>query len=168
MEMFESLMSGGDISAILLRERNLNALYVPTIIYGSGEFTGIGLNSYYHGKVSIFGHSETGKVEEISFGTQPLGSQSSRSRIAVNLSGILGADSRWAKISGEADFATACRETLANFQGLAVYGKDNTGKLGAVNLNALRFKEGFLGILSPGPGLPLHCLIPTLWMPPSM
>jgi hypothetical protein len=161
MEMFESLMAGGDISAILLTERNLSALYVPTIAFGSGEFTGIGLNSYYHGRVTIFGYSEDGKVEEISFGSQPLGAQSSRSRIAVNLSGILGAGSRWAKISGEADFVSAVGRPPLNFQGLAVYGKDNTEKLAAVNLNALRFKEGFLGILSPHPGTVIALLNPN-------
>ena len=34
MEVFESLTSGGDRAAVLLRERSLNALYVPYILYG--------------------------------------------------------------------------------------------------------------------------------------
>jgi hypothetical protein len=126
----------------------LNPLYVPSILYGSGEFTGIGLNSYRHGVVNIFGYSVTGEVEEISFGTRPLGTQTSRSRIAVNLSGMLGDDNLWARVSGEADFSTPFGKPLLHFQGLAVYGKENTGKVGAVNLNALRFKEGFIGIPS--------------------
>jgi hypothetical protein len=37
------------------------------------------------------------------------------------------------------------------FDGLAGYGENTTGKLGAVNLNALRFREGFLGIISTHP-----------------
>lgn len=147
MEMFESLASAGDIAALFLRDRYLSALYVPYIFYGSGEFTGIGLkNGFYNGTVSVFGYSDTGEVEEIS-----LGAQASHERVAVNLSGILGNDSLWAKISGEADFSTPFGNPLLHFQGLAVYGEDSTGRLGAVNLNALRFKEGFLGILSTDP-----------------
>jgi hypothetical protein len=147
IEMFESLTSGGDISALLLMERYLNALYVPYIFYGSGEFTGIGLkNSCYNGAASVFGYSETGEVEEIFLGTQ-----TSHGRMAVNLTGILGDESLWAKIYGEAYLNTPCGTPLLYFQGLAVYGEDNQGKLGAVNLNALKFKEGFLGILSTDP-----------------
>ena len=69
---------GGDAAALLLRERSLKALYVPSILHGSGEFTGIGLKSYYSGTVHITGHSATGGTEEISFGTQPLGQRRRR------------------------------------------------------------------------------------------
>ena len=161
IEIFKSLTSGGDVAAVQLSDRNLNALYVPSILHGSGEFTGIGLNSYYHGLVHVLGYSATGAVEEISFGTQPLGAEEPRSKIAVNLSGILGNGSLWAKISGEADFNTPVGKPLLHFQGLAVYGKDNAGKLGAVNLNVLKFKEGFLGILSTDPGPSLALLNPN-------
>ena len=37
------------------------------------------------------------------------------------------------------------------FDDLAVYGEDNTGKLGALNLNALKFKDGFRGIIATDP-----------------
>ena len=127
----------------------------------SGEFTGIGLNSYYNGMINIFGHDAAGEVEEISFGTQTVGTQTSHSKVAVNLSGMLGDNHLWAKISGTSDVATPFGKLLLHFQGLAVYGKEGTGKLGAVNLNALRFKEGFIGILSAGPETAVALLNPN-------
>ncbi len=164
MELFDSLIPGGDAAALLLRERSLNALYVPSILYGSGEFTGIGLKHYYNGTINVTGHSAAGETEEISFGTQPLGtqrSQRSQSRMAFNISGMLGDENLWAGISGEADFTTPFGTPLLHFRGLAVYGKDDTGKLGAVNLNALRFKEGFIGILSADPNPAVALLNPN-------
>ncbi|MBN2438974.1 MAG: SBBP repeat-containing protein, partial [Deltaproteobacteria bacterium] len=161
MEMFDSLASGGDISAILLSERSLNALYVPSSLHGSGEFTGIGLKSHYNGTVHVTGHSAIGETEEISFGTQPLDTQASQSRVVFNLSGMLGDENLWAKISGEADFSTPFGTPLLHFQGLAVYGKENTVKLGAVHLNALRFREGFIGILANDPETTLVLLNPN-------
>jgi hypothetical protein len=147
MEIFESLTSGGDMAALLLKRRYLNALYLPTIFYGSGEFTGIGLkNRSYDGTGTVFGYNGTGEVEEIS-----LGSILSQERITVLLSSILDDNNLWAKIYGEADFTTPCGTPLLCFQGLAVYGEDSAGRLGAVNLNALRFRDGFLGILSTDP-----------------
>jgi hypothetical protein len=142
MEMFESLT--GDMAALLLKRRYLNALYVPSISHGSGEVTGIGLkNGYYEGTVNLFGYSATGEVEEISLGTIL-----SQERKAVLLSRILDDDTLWAEISGEADFNSPFGTSSMLFDGLAVYGEDSTGRLGAVNLNALRFTEGFLGIIS--------------------
>ena len=147
MEIFESLTSGGDMAALLLKRRYLNALYVPTIFYGSGEFTGIGLtNRSYDGTGTVFGYNEVGEVEEISLGTLLF-----QERITVLLSRILDDDTVWAEIHGEADFTTPFGPPVLHFQGLALYGEDSTGKLAAVNLNALRFREGFLGILSTDP-----------------
>ncbi|HUU40876.1 MAG TPA: choice-of-anchor U domain-containing protein [Desulfatiglandales bacterium] len=148
MEMFESLTSGGDMAAILLSKRsNLKALYVPYISYGSGEFTGIGLkNGSYGGLASVFGYSETGEVEEVS-----LDSVSPYESIPIDLSNILSDNKVWAQIYGEADFSTPAGTPLLHFQGLAVYGEDNKARLGAVNLNTLKFKEGFLCILSTDP-----------------
>ena len=160
MEMFDSLIPGGDQAAMLLRERSLNALYVPSILYGSGEFTGIGLKSYYNGIVNITGHSAAGEMEEISFGTQPLGAQTSQSRMAFNLSGMLGDDNLWAKISGEADFTTPFGTPCSISRGLPYMGKRIPEKLGAVNLNALRFREGFIGILSTASETTLTLLNP--------
>jgi len=152
MEVFKSLAPGGDMAALALRERYLNALYVPSILHGSGEFTGIGLkNTAYSGIVTIFGHRATGEGEEISFATQPLGIEASHSRMALDLSGLLRSDTLWAKVSGEADFTTPAGRPSLHFQGVAVYGQGNTTKLGAVSLNALKFREGFLGILSADP-----------------
>jgi hypothetical protein len=161
MELFDSLIVGGDISAILLRERPLNALYLPSILHGSGEFTGIGLKSHYNGTVYVTGHSAAGGTEEVSFGTQPLGMQASYGKVMVNLSGILGGNNLWAKISGESDFTTPFGTPMLHFQGLATYGKDYTGKLGAVHLNALRFREGFIGILANDPETTLVLLNPN-------
>ncbi|MBN2438069.1 MAG: hypothetical protein JXL20_05645 [Deltaproteobacteria bacterium] len=160
MEMFDSRISGGDAAALLLRECSLNALYVPSILHGSGEFTGIGLKSHYNGTVNVTGHSATGETEEISFGTQPLGTQTSQSRMAFNMSGILGDDNLWAKIFGEADFSTPVGTPLLHFQGLAVYGKEHTGKLGAVHMNALKFREGFIGIPSTASEITVALLNP--------
>ena len=83
---------------------------------------------------------------EVWFGTQPLGSESVESRMALDLSGMLGSGSSRATLSGEADFATPFGTPLLQFQGVGVYGQEGTRKLGAVNLNGLRFREGFLGI----------------------
>jgi len=152
MEVFKSLAPGGDMAALALRERYLNALYVPSILHGSGEFTGIGLkNTAYSGIVTISGHRATGEVEEISFGTQPLGIEASHSRMALDLSGLLRSDTLWARVSGEADFTTPAGRPSLQFQGLAVYGRENHARLGAINLNALKFKEGFLGLLATDP-----------------
>jgi len=74
---------------------------------------------------------------------------------------MLGDENLWAGISGEADFTTPFGTPLLHFRGLAVYGKDDTGKLGAVNLNALRFKEGFIGILSADPNPAVALLNPN-------
>jgi hypothetical protein len=151
LEVFKSLASGGDMAALSLRERSLGALYVPSILHGAGEFTGIGLkNTAYSGIVTISGHRATGEVEEISLG-QPLGTEASRSRMALDLSGLLRPDTLWAKVSGEADFTTPAGRPSLHFQGLAVYGRQNNARLGAVNLNALRFKEGFIGLLATNP-----------------
>ncbi|MHB8773133.1 MAG: choice-of-anchor U domain-containing protein, partial [Syntrophales bacterium] len=160
MEMFDSLLPGGDRAALLLRERSLRTLFVPSILYGPGEFTGIGLTSHYHGTVNITGHGLTGETEELSFGTEPLGAQSPRSRMAFNLSGMLGKQNPWATISGLADFSSPFGILPLHFQGLAIYGKDNTCGLGALNLNALRFREGFIGILATAAETTLMLLNP--------
>ncbi len=147
LEMFDSLVPGGDSAALLLKERSLNELYVPSLLFGAGEFTGIGLKNYYNGIVTVAGHNATGVTQEISFGTQPLGTSKPQSQIAFNLSGMLGEGSVWARISGVADFTTPVGTPLLHFHGIAVYGKEDTARLAAVNLNTLRFREGFLGIV---------------------
>ncbi len=52
-------------------------------------------------------------------------------------------------ISGLAGVSTPFGAPLIHFQGLAVYWKDDARKLGVLDLNALRFREGFIGIASP-------------------
>jgi hypothetical protein len=70
----------------------------------------------------------------------------------VDISGIADNDTLWAEIYGEADFIGPFGTSSMLFDGLAGYGENTTGKLGVVNLNALRFTEGFLGIISTDPG----------------
>jgi hypothetical protein len=142
MEVFESL--AGDMAAILLKERSLNALYVPYISHGSGEFTGINLkNKSHNGTASVFGYSNTGETEEIS-----LGPISYYENIPIDLSAALSNDNVWARIYGEVDLDIPCGPSSLHFQGFALYGEENTARIGAVNLNALRFKEGFFGAIS--------------------
>lgn len=147
VELFDSRILGGDAGGLLLGDRYLGSLQVPWVLSGSGEFTGVGLTSHYSGKVHVEGWGMEGVLSrEVWFGTQPLGSESVESRMALDLSGMLGSGSSRATLSGEADFATPFGTPLLQFQGVGVYGQEGTRKLGAVNLNGLRFREGFLGI----------------------
>ena len=121
---------------------------MPHISYGSGELTGLGLRncSNYEGMATVFGYNSMGETEEVSLG--PL---SARSRMAVNFSGLLGEDNLWVQIKGETDFTTPLGTPPLHFQGLAVYWEEDTGKLGSIKLNALRFKDGFFGVVSTDP-----------------
>ncbi|MHB8772932.1 MAG: choice-of-anchor U domain-containing protein, partial [Syntrophales bacterium] len=160
VEVLESLSPGGDRAALLLGDRNLPSLPVPSILHGPGEYTGIGLNSYRSGTVTVLGYGDAGRVAEVTFGTRALGDQGTRGKAAVNLSGMLGETSLWARISGTADITTPAGTPLLHFQGLALYGTEANG-IGSVSLNALKFKVGFIGILSTGPETAVVLLNPN-------
>jgi hypothetical protein len=145
IEVFESLAPGGDLAALLLRTSYLSSLYVPCIFYGPGTFTGVGFgrDGLWESTASLYGYRAAGGIEEISLGMLP-----SQGRIAINLSELLGPDTSCAEIFGELHSPTPFETSPAFYQGVVVYGEDDTIRLGAANLNALRFKEGFLAVVS--------------------
>jgi len=147
VEIFESLASGGDRAGIMLGNPRFTELCVPIISFADGDWTGVGLRngSSWDGTVTAFGHKSSGVVEEAFLGPLP-----AYSRLAENLSGIFGTDTLWAKIGGVAEIETPVGPLQLPLHGLGVYGEGGLNKLGAVSLNALRFKDGIFGIADSG------------------
>jgi hypothetical protein len=147
VEIFESLVSSGDMAALLLERNYLNSLYIPHIYHGQDMFTGVGIiNGSYRSTAYALAYRESGQIEQLSLGeTEP------RSSAAFNLSGLCPDDTLWAEITGETDVSTPFGILSAYYQGLAIYGEENAALLGAINLNTLRFREGVLGLVASDP-----------------
>jgi hypothetical protein len=143
MEMFESLAPQGDLAAVSLESRYLSSLYVPCITYEPEGVTDVGVfNSGWDSRSTVHGYQAGGEMEEVDLG--PLARQS---RMNIDLSDIFADDTLCAEISGEVDVLTPMGVPLALYQGVVSYAEGETEKLGAVKLNALRFREGFLGVV---------------------
>jgi hypothetical protein len=143
MEVFESLASGGDMAAVLLETRYLSSLYLPTIFNGPGESTSASIvNGHRDSTVRSLGFKADGETEEITLG--PLGAHE---RMTIDLSEIFAGDTVSAGIVGEIGPPTPFGTPRALLQGLVGYGTESTTKLGAVKLNALKFKEGYLAVV---------------------
>jgi hypothetical protein len=144
VEMFESLASGGDMAAVLLETRYISSLHVPAILNGQDTFTGVGICSgNWGGTLKVLDYRPGGEVEEISLGTL-----SSRCRTTIDLSSACSSSSMCASIINDTGNVTPSGTLYAPCQGLLSYGYDTTSKLGSVKLNGLRFKSGFLGVVT--------------------
>jgi hypothetical protein len=148
VEVFESLTEGGDLAAVLLETRYLRPLYVPTVFFEQGMFTEVGFISSYWSSTATAGgvNSEGDEVEEIYLGVLP-----PQIQVALNLSNTFSSDTLYVEVSGEVNVVTPMGRPQALYQGLASYGEGGTEKLGAVKLNGLRFREGFLGVVPSDP-----------------
>ena len=155
-EVFESLDPGGDRAAISLGRPNLTELFVPTISFGAGSFTGVGLgNQYGDSAVTAFGYNGSSAETEVSLGLLPAGS-----KLSANLSSIFASDTLWAKIIAIAATPSPVGSTSIPLQGLASYGEGGVDKLGAVSLNALKFKDGIVGVVGSGASTRLSLVNP--------
>jgi len=146
VEIFESLAPAGDMAGILLGTQSLPELYIPTIFFESGSFTGVGVGtpSLFDGMVTAFGYREDGEEEEVSLGLLP-----TQSKISVNLSSLFGTDTLSAKIAGNTDeISTPFGSSPLPLQGLASYVDGGIDKIGAISLNALKFKDGIIGAVN--------------------
>ncbi len=150
-EVFECLNSGGDRAAVLLGGNSVSNLYVPDIYHGD-EFTGVGIGngSFWKGRVTLFGYSGATATGEVDLGSlAALGSSAvppEQDRIKALLSSILTSDTLWAKLSGDTGISTPAGTLGLPLQGIGVYGERGLGKLGAVSLNQLKFRDGFVGL----------------------
>jgi N-acetylneuraminic acid mutarotase len=144
VEVIESVRTGGDLGAVALGETNVNELYVPSLLFNSGSFSGAGVRNCgaLEGTMTVWGYDGGGNAEEIS-----LGVVSGRSQVGATLTGVLSSDTLWAKISGESTVSTPFGTPALSLQGLAVYGEDNSQAVGAIHLNALKFRRGIVGVM---------------------
>jgi len=143
VEVFESLSSEGDRAALLLENHFLTSLYVPSLCQGAGAFTGVGIGgSTRESTVWASVCRQDGTIEQYS-----LGELAPRCRMACVLSGICPEDTLWAKIKGETGVSIPFGPLPALYQGLLVYGEEDSARLGSVHLNTLRFTDGVLGVV---------------------
>jgi len=146
LEVFMSLVSGGDAASILLGNPDQTELLVPAILFGSGENTGIGLgNPSQDDLVTAFGYAENGEEEEVSLGLLP-----ARSVMTANLSRLFSPDIVWVKIAGVSALETPFGPPPLPLQGLASYWEAGYGKVATVSLNGLKFREGITGVVASG------------------
>jgi hypothetical protein len=144
MEVFESTRTGGDLGAVALGEANGYELYVPSLLFSSGSFSGVGVRSrsLYEGTITVQGYDGDGNVEEVALGTV-----AGRGQTKLDLTATLASDTLWAKITGASSATSPIGTPPLPLQGITVYGEDDLGAVGALSLNALRFRRGLVGVV---------------------
>jgi predicted outer membrane repeat protein len=158
MEVFESTRSYGDLGAVALGEANGYELYVPSLLFSSGSFSGVGVRNrgLHEGTVTVQGFDGEGNVEEVA-----LGAIMPRGQTKLDLTATLASDTLWAKITGASSASSPIGTPPLPLQGITVYGESGLTAVGALNLNALRFRRGMVGVVN-APNLLEMLTVPML------
>ena len=144
MEMFESLIQGGDRAAIALKDRYYNFLTVPNPMQADNLFVGIGLMCLSDaGIATVNGYDPNGNLQPLTFDELMLWE-----RQAFVLSAAFGDDVLRADISGVITRHNIPETPKMNLEAVAVRMQDGPWKIGAVKLNNLRFNDGFFAVVT--------------------
>jgi hypothetical protein len=144
MEVFESTRTGGDLGAVALGEANGYELFVPSLLFSSGSFSGVGVRNrgLHEGTITVQGYDGDGNVEEVA-----LGAITPRGQTKLDLTVALAGDTLWAKITGASSASSPVGTPPLPLQGITVYGESGLTAVGALNLNALKFRRGMVGVV---------------------
>jgi len=144
VEILDHVGAGFDMCAVLLQNRYLSSFYVPAISLETGTSTGIAMAdaSMPEGPVFYFQCNEPGGAVEV----VTVCSAAAMECLTTSISGVYESEENntvWAEFFGEKQTAFGPSPIL--YQGLAAYA-GRSGEYGAVKLNALRFRKGFLAV----------------------
>jgi hypothetical protein len=146
VEIIDHLGAHGDCSALMLTNRLLKDVVVPYLPQGPGCFTGVGLqNRNNRGVIGIFGYTDAGAINAAC-----AGEWSPYQRSAFSLGAVLDGDNRWVRIVGRSATTTPFGRLPMFIDGLAIFAQAYPSSLAGVNLNALPFADGYLGISTAG------------------
>jgi hypothetical protein len=156
VEVFEYLPSTGDtdMAAILLGNQNAPDLCVPTLLFGSGEATSVGLGNppgAGTATLSAIGYNAALTETTVSLGSLPAGEIKS-----AYLTMLFPPDTLWARITGDVIQALGSYFVDQENQPPA---PNDAEKIATVNLNGLSFKDGCFGIVSSPDGTPTFALV---------
>jgi hypothetical protein len=146
VEFFDSLSAGGDIAAAVLGEEACTELYVPSMFHEQQDWTEIGIGSSAWGcTVTAIGPMPGGEVD-----IALLGNITQYDRVSADLSSVLNSQVSWVRLLGVNYYSLLALfdSFAAPLQGIATYVDQSLSKVSAVNLNALAFEHGFLGVVS--------------------
>jgi len=142
VEIIENLGSQGDFSALMLTNRLLGEMVVPYLPQGAGSFTGVGLqNRTVSGVIGIFGYTQSGEINAAF-----TGEWLPYVRNAFSLDAVLGQENQWARIVGRSTAVNPFGRLPMYMDGLVIYAQVYPSSLAGVNLNTLRFTDGYLGM----------------------